>query len=354
MDPGDQRVERVRVPGRGGVERGGDAGEGRIAHAQCHQHVEQRGPVVVPADHGGQVAGRVEGAALGRADVAQHGAGLPHVHQLERVHVPAGHHRVEHELAHLARMRQREVLRDVGAVRDPVQGDPGDTERGPQRLDVGDRVRGGEESPVRPDGRRARPDRGGGGHRQVRRAHLPLQRRAVQRARPGAALVEHHQPVAAQGRTQPAREPRGERHPRLAGTSGQEHEHAARGRGDVGHRDPQRQPSRRRAERIQPHAQRPAAEPRHPGARPDTLQPGPPLRRRRLPARPGRRTGAARHQPGQDRHHGQPAKRRIPHMFSVGARHHIAVTTRSRAGLRRTGSPCWGVRGWRSPPMRWR
>ena len=60
-------------------------------------------------------------------------------------------------------MRQREPLRDVGAVRDSVHGEPGHAERGPQRLDVGDRIRGGVEPPVRPDGRRARADRGGAG-----------------------------------------------------------------------------------------------------------------------------------------------------------------------------------------------
>ena len=252
--PGHQRGERVRMPGRGRVERGGDTGEGRIADAQRHQHVQQRGPVMVPADHGGQVAGWIEAAPLRRAHVAQHGGALPHVHQLQRVHVPARHHRVEHKPAHLARMGQREPLRDVGAVRDPVHGEPGDAERRPQRLDVGDRIRGGVEPPVRPDGRRARADRGGRGHRQVRCAHLPLQRRAVQCPRPGAALVEHHQPVAAQRCSKTVYEPRDERHARLAGTAGQEEEYAARGGRDVGHRDPQRQPPRPRAERIQPHA----------------------------------------------------------------------------------------------------
>ena len=318
------------MPGRGRVERGGDTGEGRIADTQRHQHVQQGGPVMVPADHGGQVAGWIEAAPLRRAHVAQHGGALPHVHQLQRVHVPARHHRVEHKPAHLARMGQREPLRDVGAVRDPVHGEPGDAERRPQRLDVGDRSRGGVGPPVRPDGRRARADRGGCGHRQVRCAHLPLQRRAVQRPRPGAALVQHHQPVAAQRCSKTVYEPRDERHSRLARTAGQEEEHAARGRGDIGHGDPQRQPPRHRAERIQPHAQRPAAEPRDSRARPYVLQPSETLRRpcclRRARRLRGRCPGAARHQPGHDRRRGQPAKYRYAHISSVGPRHHILVT----------------------------
>ena len=298
------------MPGRGRVERGGDTGEGRIADAQRHQHVEQRGPVMVPADHGGQVAGWVEAAPLRRAHLAQHGGALPHVHQLQRVHVPARHHRVEHKSAHLARMGQREPLRDVGAVRDPVHGEPGDAERRPQRLDVGDRIRGGVEPPVRPDGRRARADRGRRGHRQVRCAHLPLQRGAVQRPRPGAALVEHHQPVAAQRRPKTVLQAQDERHARLARTAGQEEEHAARGGRDAGHRDPQRQPPRPRAERIQPHHERPAAETRDSRARPHVPQPGAALRllarlgRLRRPC--GRRAGTAGHQAERYRCRGQP------------------------------------------------
>jgi len=40
---------------------------------------------MVPADHGGQVAGWIEAAPLRRAYVAQHGGALPHVRQLQRV-----------------------------------------------------------------------------------------------------------------------------------------------------------------------------------------------------------------------------------------------------------------------------
>jgi hypothetical protein len=113
-------------------------------------------------------------------------------------------------------------------VRVPGRGRVERGEHRPQRLDVGDRIRGGVETPTRPDRRRARPDRGGRGHRQVRRAHLPLQRRAAQRPRPGAALIEHHQPVPVERRAETVHQSRDERHARLAGAAGQEEEHAAR------------------------------------------------------------------------------------------------------------------------------
>ena len=318
------------MPGRGRVQRGGDTGEGRIADAQRHQHVQQRGPVVVPADHGGQVAGWIEAAPLRRAHVAQHGGALPHVHQLQRVHVPARHHRVEHEPAHLARMGQREPLRDVGAVRDPVHGEPGDAERRPQRLDVGDRIRGGVEPPVRPDGRRARADRGGRGHRQVRCAHLPLQRRAVQRPRPGAALVEHHQPVAVAA---PARDG-----PPAAGRTARPARRDRRSGRGARRAGPRQRPTPRPAATAAPAPGRtdPAARSatrsgtRDPRARPHVPEPGEALRRLAPGASAARTAPPCSRTPAREGPpRGQHAKHRYAHTPSVGPRHHIRVTPSS-------------------------
>jgi hypothetical protein len=191
--------------------------------------------------------------------------------QVER-NRPAGIHlrqdRVEHQLGHVPRMAERITLGHVRAVGDPVQHHGARAERLPQRVDVGDRVHGRVEAPVRPDDVGALAHRRRRRHGDIGTAHGLLQRRAVDGAElAGPALVEHDEPVVVEQRREAGSDPRDERDAGLAGAAGQEEQDAARRAGVVPGRDLEPQRARNVPAVIQRHGQHRAGEPGCTGAR---------------------------------------------------------------------------------------
>ena len=131
----------------------------------------------------------------------------------------------------------------------------------------------GEEPAARSQTARAGEHRSPRWHREVRGSGGALERRAAQRAGARAALVDHHEPVAARADAEPLAYPRHERHARLPGPAAQEHDHPARRVGGAGHGHPQPQPAGRLAGVVERHRQRRAAHVRQPVAGTRLTQP---------------------------------------------------------------------------------
>ena len=208
MQPGGEHRRRRREPGPVGLQQAVQVGpvpgartaqgrqqrvEGRPHRAHPADQPEQVRPAAVPAHDGGQVGHRVAGAVLGRARRAQHPRGRLHGVELEGVRPGRRQGRVEEEGRHPVAVRRGVLLRDVRPVAHREHRPPLRLEHLPQVLEVGDRVVGAVEGARVAERRRAGPHRRRGRHEALPRRGL--QRRAVQRRRPGAALVEGDQPV---------------------------------------------------------------------------------------------------------------------------------------------------------------
>ncbi len=205
---------RRRVQDAGQVE---DRPERRVDDALEGQRVEDRRAVARPAYRDSEV----RHARVGATDVAED---TPRAAELVQAEVGLPHlryHGIEHQLRHAPWMRQGVALPDVGAVRDAVDDPAPDAERLPQRLQVRDHVVGAEELTAVAELRRAGANRGGRWRCEVGAPHRGLQRRAVERARTGASLVEHDDSVGVLLGAENLRHPRQRRHARLARAAGQ-------------------------------------------------------------------------------------------------------------------------------------
>ncbi len=173
-------------------------------------------------------------------------------------------HRVQDDLADVVRVRDRVARRREGAVRDAVD----DHLRHAQRLAELVEVRHGlvgriERCRVAEDAG-ALPHRIGRRCRDVRTAHLRLQAGALQGTRrPGAALVEHDEPVVLRGFRQPLRgDPRDRADAALPGAAGEEQQHALGRRHVVRGGDGQAERARHPAGVVERHGQGRAREAR--------------------------------------------------------------------------------------------
>jgi hypothetical protein len=225
VDGGDEGVERRRVPVPRGVQGFGNAAEIRVDDAQDDKCVEQRRPVVPLRDDGGQIGGGIHSAAPCAAGVTEDTRRRLDARQDERVDVDVRDHRVEHEPVDVRRVREGVALGDERPVRDPVERQPPHAERAPQHIEVGDGVGGREEAALAPDLHCAVADGLRGRHAEVRSAHHSLQRRALQRPRAGAALVEQDNSISVEDAVEPALHPLREGHSRLARATGEHQEH---------------------------------------------------------------------------------------------------------------------------------
>ena len=145
--------------------------KGRVDDALERQRVEDRRAFARPA-HGRR---EIRGADVAAADVVQDAPRCTELVEAE-IRLPyVRDDRVEHELRHVRRMRERVALADIGAVRDAVDDPRVDAERLPQRFQVGDDVVRAEELPPVAELGGAGADRGGRRRGEIGASHRRLQ-----------------------------------------------------------------------------------------------------------------------------------------------------------------------------------
>ena len=304
---GHDPVERGGVAARRRRERAPDAAEARRPDRVRGDRVEQLRAVAVARDDRAQVA---------RRPGAEDARGRPHRHLPRHRQPGVRDDRVEHEPVDAAGVRERVALGDVGPVGGAVQRDPLGAERLPQQLEVGHGVGRGEEAPLGPEPRAARPHGARAGRRQVRGAHLALERGAAERAGAGPALVDRDDPPAGRaGRAQPRARPGQRGATGLARAAREVDQHRPVGR--AGQRDRQVEAAARRARVVERHPQGRAARAGHVRARRGARQPrrgrGLRLPRRRRRGRRRPRGGLAVAAAAAGHHEHPEQEQRAPH-----------------------------------------